>query len=198
MQARVTAAALALVTGAALLVSAQGSSVSAKAVSPTEWCGKQGGTAAAYRAYYDAGFRLTPLGTVRELCHFQAQDQTQIVIPADTLAADAPTLAGLAYKRKPALPGHPVGNPSSAYCAKLGGTTQFGESKAQTGGWIREGEPVDRDHLHTMCVFADASAIDAWGLTYHTGGIVRGADLEGKFRASIPPAAPAESWNQVR
>jgi hypothetical protein len=27
------------------------------------------------------------------------------------------------------------------------------------------------------CTFADGSMIDAWGLTYHTGGVIRGADL---------------------
>ncbi|KNB50643.1 hypothetical protein AC230_20970 [Streptomyces caatingaensis] len=165
---------------------------------PASWCARQGGHPAAYRAYYDNGARLTPLGAVRELCHFQsAQDHTQLVLPTDTLAADAPTLASLAYLRKPALPTHPVGNPSSAYCAKLGGTTRFGDRASDTGGWIRQGDPVDRDHLHTMCVFADASAIDAWGLTYHTAGVIRGADLEKKFRAPVPPAAAEPGGNQA-
>ncbi|MBH1937446.1 hypothetical protein I5Q34_24785 [Streptomyces sp. AV19] len=186
MRARVTAAALALTTGAALLIITQ--ATADESAGPSSWCTRQGGSPGAYRAYYDNGARLTPLGTIRDLCHFRAKDGSRIVLPTDTLAADAPTLASLAYKRKPPLPAHPVGNPSAAYCAKLGGTTQFGEGKPDVGGWIRKGDPVDRGHLHNMCMFADGSAIDAWGLTYHTGGVIRGADLENKFRAHIPPA----------
>ena len=38
-----------------------------------------------------------------------------------------------------------------------------------------------------MCVFPDLSSIDFWGLTYHAGGTVRGADLAPLFRYQ-PPA----------
>ncbi|WP_372405115.1 hypothetical protein [Streptomyces luteireticuli] len=196
MRARVTAAALALATGSTLLLTAQATADEPAAAS--SWCTRQDGHPAAYRAYYDNGAELTPLGTIRELCHFQSsKDHTQLVLPTDTLAADAPTLASLAYTRKPALPAHPVGNPSAAYCAKLGGTTQFGERKSETGGWIKKGDPVDRDHLHNMCMFADGSAIDAWGLTYHTAGVIRGADLKNKFRAHVPPIVAARGGNQA-
>ncbi|MFI9724286.1 hypothetical protein ACIHFE_32390 [Streptomyces sp. NPDC052396] len=187
---RKRAIALSLVTVAtAALVTAQASASPGTSHPRTAaaWCTGHGGQAAVYRAYYDSGRGLTPLGGVRELCRFQAKDHSRLVLPTDTLAADLPTLAALAYVRKPPLPQHPQGNPSAAYCAFIGGTTQFGNRKSDVGGWIRQGDPVDRDHLHDMCVFADGSAIDAWGLTYHTGGVIRGADLAKKFRAHIPP-----------
>ncbi|MFC5720020.1 hypothetical protein ACFP1Z_07540 [Streptomyces gamaensis] len=202
MRARVTTTALVLAAGAALLATTATTQASArpagKTESPAGWCQRQGGTPAAYRAYYDNQATLTPLGTVRELCHFRAADGSQIVIPADTLAADAPTLASLAYIRKPALPPvHGGANPAAVYCASLGGTSQFGQHKYEVGGWIREGDDVNRGNLHSMCMFADGSAIDEWGLTYHTGGVIRGADLENKFFAYVPPAAGQKAWNQV-
>jgi hypothetical protein len=42
-----------------------------------------------------------------------------------------------------------------------------------------------------MCVFPDLSSIDSWGLTYHAGGVVRGADLGPLFR--YQPAAAASA-----
>ena len=33
-----------------------------------------------------------------------------------------------------------------------------------------------------MCVFPDLSSIDSWGLTYHSDGTIRGADLTDLFR----------------
>ncbi|MEV5510154.1 hypothetical protein [Streptomyces orinoci] len=188
MRKRAIALSLATIATAAVFTSqATASPGKAQPPTPAAWCTGHGGHPATYRAYYDAGRRLTPLGSERQLCHFQAKDHSQLVLPTDTLAADLPTLAALAYVRKPPLPQHPQGNPSAAYCASIGGTTQFGNHKSDVGGWIRRGDPVDRDHLHDMCVFADGSAIDAWGLTYHTGGVIRGADLAKKFRATVPP-----------
>lgn len=35
-------------------------------------------------------------------------------------------------------------------------------------------------------MFADGSVIDAWGLKYHSGDVIRVADLTKKFRADIP------------
>ncbi|WP_324197020.1 hypothetical protein, partial [Streptomyces sp. NRRL B-1677] len=197
---RATRHCLALTAGAALLTATQaGAAPAPKPVTPAAWCLQKGGTPADYRAYYDNQLNLTPLGTVRELCRFQnAKDNTQIILPSDTLAADKPTLAALAYIRKPALPPVPGGaNPAAVYCAHLGGTSQFGEGKLDVGGWIREGDRVSRDNLHSMCMFADGSAIDEWGLTYHTFGVVRGANLENKFRAHIPSAQGREAWNRV-
>lgn len=198
MRARITATAMALATGAALLVTTQASAQPDKPATPAGWCQRQGGTPGDYRAYYDNQARLTALGTVRGLCHFRAEDGSQIVIPADTLDADKPTLAGLAYIRKPALPRVTGGaNPAAVYCAHLGGTSQFGIGKLEVGGWIREGDAVSRDNLHNMCMFADGSAIDEWGLAYHTMGVVRGADLEHKFRAHIPAEEAQGAYNRL-
>ncbi|MEU8579269.1 hypothetical protein [Streptomyces abikoensis] len=188
MRARVLA--VTLVTAAVAAAATQATAQPSKPLprTPAAWCASQGGVAGTYRPFYDAGGRLNPLGGQRELCEFTAADTSRITVAADTLAADLPTLAALAYVRKPALPQHPQGNPSAVYCADLGGTTQFGNRKSDVGGWIKDGEPRDSDHLRDMCLFADGSAISAWGLTYHTGGVIRGADLAGKFRATIPAA----------
>ncbi|MEU5421568.1 hypothetical protein [Streptomyces sp. NPDC020667] len=186
MRARVLAVTLVTAAIAAAATQATAQPAAPHPQTPASWCAEQGGDAAVHRAYFDAGRKLTPLGGRRELCLFEAKDGSRIAVAADTLAADLPTLAALAYVRKPPLPEHPQGNPSAAYCAAIGGTTQFGNRKSDTGGWIKDGEPVDRDHLHTLCVFADGSALDAWGLTYHTNGVIRGADLTKKFRATVP------------
>ncbi|MGK5549254.1 hypothetical protein ACSNOH_31685 [Streptomyces sp. URMC 127] len=186
MRARVLA--VALVTAAVAAAATQATAQPSKPhpQTPARWCADQGGRSAIYHPYFDAGRRLTPLGGERQLCEFTAQDTSRITVATDTLAAELPTLAALAYVRKPPLPEHPQGNPSAAYCAAIGGTTQFGNHKSDTGGWIKAGDPVDRDHLRNMCLFADGSALDAWGLTYHTNGVIRGADLTKKFRASVP------------
>ncbi|MEX2981005.1 hypothetical protein [Streptomyces sp. C36] len=186
MRARVFAVTLVIAAVAAAATQATAQPAKSYPKSPAAWCKSQGGDPASYRPFYDSGPKLTPLGGRRELCEFTAKDTSHIVVATDTLAADLPTLAALAYVRKPPLPEHPQGNPSAAYCAAIGGTTQFGDRKGDTGGWIRSGEPIDRDHLRSMCLFADGSTIDAWGLTYHAHGVIRGADLEHRFRATIP------------
>ena len=42
-----------------------------------------------------------------------------------------------------------------------------------------------------LCVFADESAIDAFGLWYHGDGTIRGADLATKFRYQPGRQLPA-------
>jgi hypothetical protein len=42
------------------------------------------------------------------------------------------------------------------------------------------------DAPHAMCVFADMSAIDDWGLLYHTNDIIRGKDLATVFKFPNP------------
>lgn len=186
MRARILAVTLATAAVAAAATQATAQPPRPRPQTPAAWCTAQGGDPAVYRPFYDAGRQLTPLGGRRELCEFSAKDQSHIAAATDTLTADLPTLAALAYVRKPPLPEHPQGNPSAAYCAAIGGTTQFGNHKSDVGGWLKDGDPADRDHLRNMCLFADGSTIDAWGLTYHTNGVIRGADLTAKFRAAIP------------
>lgn len=52
-------------------------------------------------------------------------------------------------------------------------------------GWAKAGA---RDVI-AMCIFPDLSSIDSWGLTYHSDGTIRGADLTNLLRYK-PPQAP--------
>ena len=62
---------------------------------------------------------------------------------------------------------------------------QFGGVNASGGGWAKEGAA---DAI-AMCIFPDLSTIDSWGLTYHSDGTIRGADLTNLLRYK-PPQAP--------
>ncbi|GAA2662892.1 hypothetical protein [Streptomyces lunalinharesii] len=183
---------LVLVSGTAVAANAAGPAA-APAPAPharsaaAAWCEKQGGTAETRVPYYTGtGNKITPLGGEREMCVFAATDGSKIMIAADTLAADKPTLAALAYVRKPAGPSSP-GNPSIAYCQGINGTAMFGNKPTDGGGWGPKNE-TDPSKATSTCAFADGSMIDAWGLKYHQGGVVRGADLTKKFQATIPGA----------
>jgi hypothetical protein len=82
-----------------------------------------------------------------------------------------------------------VPNPSAVYCAQvLGGAYDWGGVSAAGGGWVAA-NAEQAEAIMNLCVFADGSMIDAWGLTYHTGGVIRGADLAPRFRyqADNPP-----------
>jgi hypothetical protein len=115
-----------------------------------------------------------------QVCVFtNNEDRTRILVSADTLHTDQPTLAATAYLAAPAMQaGPPSGNPSSSYCTQLGGSDAFGGNNASGGGWGRAGA-VD---VISLCVFPDLSSIDSWGLTYHSDGTIRGADLTELFR----------------
>jgi hypothetical protein len=76
------------------------------------------------------------------------------------------------------LPAERGVNPSSVYCTQLGGTDAFGGVSAVSGGWSLEGAA----DTVGLCVFPDLSVIDAWGITYHSDGTIRGADLTNLFR----------------
>jgi putative hemolysin len=138
-----------------------------------------------YPAYGTNGPDPLPLAGERRFCEFTADDDSSIAVALGTLYTTAPTLAALAYRSPPPLqPGPPSANPSSRYCSQLGGTDEFGGVSAAGGGWVLEmpetdGAPPD---VVAMCVFPDLSSIDSWGLTYHAGGVVRGADLDPLLR----------------
>lgn len=124
------------------------------------------------------------LAGFRYFCTFLAPPdssgfQSQISIAIDTLYADEPTLAVLAYLEPVALPPFTGANPSTLYCQKLGGTAIWGgENNAAGGGWVTEApDSATNFQVVDMCVFPDDSAIDAWGLTYKANGVVRGTDL---------------------
>lgn len=105
---------------------------------------------------------------------------SRIVVLADTLAADQPSRAALAYRDRAPMPTPApdaaeelsLANPASSYCEALGGTE---------GDWLAP-NAAEAERIVTLCVFADRSAIDSWGLAYHAQDVIRGADLTDLFR----------------
>lgn len=123
-----------------------------------------------------------------EFCRFtSAKDGSRISVDLGTLTASRPTLAALAYyRRAPAGSGNPNANPASRYCSRVGGTDQFGGVNAAGGGWVLRGG--GNATALDLCVFPDRSTIDAFGLFYRSGGVVRGVDLGGVLRFKAPPS----------
>ena len=60
---------------------------------------------------------------------------------------------------------------------------------ASGGGWVDASQPVFK--VMNMCVFADGSAIDEFGIMYYAAGTVRGADLAPLFRYQPGNKLPA-------
>ena len=132
------------------------------------------------------------LGGATDMCRFQANDEggSRIYVDLTTLYSTQPTLAGLAYLAKePMAPSSGGANPATGYCSDLGGSSAFGPGGASGGGWVATDDPVDP--VVALCLFADLSFIDEWGLAYHSNGDIRGADLAKlmKYRpgADVPP-----------
>lgn len=150
-------------------------------------CVDHGGTAQLrFPAFGTNTDSFTRLAGERPFCQFTAEDGSKIFVDIDTLYAEAPTMAALAYLTAPPLPdaerSTSGANPSTLYCAALGGSSSFGgRYTAAGGGWVLEDEPTAATVMQ-MCVFPDLSSIDAWGLTYHSNGIIRGRDLTDLFR----------------
>lgn len=126
-----------------------------------------------------------PLAGAIDLCEFESGNgdaTTRISVDLVTLSSEQPTLAAIAYLSKvpPTLPTNPGANPAGYDCsAGLGGTSAFGNTAAG-GGWVDFDEPVFK--VMNLCVFADMSAIDEFGILYYSQGTVRGADLATKMR----------------
>jgi len=147
------------------------------------YCIKNGGKVETRYPFYDTNSQnpLRMAGSL-EVCTFTAPDQSRITIDMDTLYTDKPSLAASAYLQKPAVDqAPPSGNPSSAYCSKLGGTDQFGGVNAAGGGWGNQ----NGSDVISLCIFPDLSVIDSWGLTYHAGGAIRGVDLAPLLRYKL-------------
>jgi putative hemolysin len=150
------------------------------------YCEEQGGQVIlrtfAYNANADPDQWLL-LGTPTHFCEFDAQPDTtadpgsHIAVDLDTFYSEEPTLAALAYLAQPSMGDIPPGvNPAPVYCSQLGGSsTPTGPDNITGGGWTNQEQPVFV--VLAMCVFADGSMIDDWGVTYHTNGAIRGADL---------------------
>jgi len=109
-------------------------------------------------------------------CRYNAKGgKSHIEIALSTLVTTKPTLAALAYYAAPTPNlSSCVGNPASCYCSQIGGTDLFGGINLGGGGWVL---PNNVTNVEDMCTFPDLSMIDAWGLTYHAAGIIRGIDL---------------------
>ena len=138
------------------------------------------------------------LGGTTDMCRFQANDDggSRIYVDLNTLYSAQPTLAGLAYLAKePMAPSAGGANPATGYCSDLGGSSAFGSGGASGGGWVSTDDPVDV--VVALCVFADLSFIDEWGLAYHSNGDIRGADLATVMKyqpgADVPPVFVEQS-----
>jgi putative hemolysin len=163
------------------------------------YCEEQGGQVILRTYFYGANndrSQWLQLGTPAHFCEFDAQPNTtadpgsRIALDLETLYSEEPTLAALAYLEAPAMGDIPAGvNPAPVYCSQLGGSsTPTGADNVAGGGWVHEEEPVFV--VMAMCVFADGSMIDEWGLTYHSDGAIRGADLSAILRYQ-PETLPA-------
>ncbi|MRX43814.1 DUF333 domain-containing protein [Agromyces kandeliae] len=123
-----------------------------------------------------------PLGDPIAVCRFQTLEDeadSRIYVDLVTISSDEPTLAALAYLSRTGIPDDPPGNPASALCSSLGGTTSFGPSAG--GGGLTAADDPD-DPVVAPCTFADGSFIDEWGIAYYAEGTVRGIDLSSVFR----------------
>ncbi len=138
------------------------------------YCTGSGGTVQTRIAEYNTnGGKRLVLGGVRNFCEYTDKSGATINLLLDTLYTTQPTLAALAYYAK-VKPGTCQGNPASCYCSLLGGTDLFGGINAAGGGWVLQGHPAD---VLDTCIFPDESSIDAFGLFYHSAGIIRGKNL---------------------
>ena len=186
-----TAAAAAFVSGCAAAASPSpsagaGGSATAGGASPAAeaWCTEHAGhlvdRVATWNTNGDPKTWLELAGLMR-LCEFEmtaGDAPTRISVDLATLSSEEPTLAGLAYlsKVRTTQPPNPGQNPATWSCATdLGGASSFGNAAAGSGGWVDAKQPIFV--VMNLCVFADGSAIDAFGLWFHANGFVRGADL---------------------
>jgi hypothetical protein len=135
-----------------------------------------------------------PLAGTMTFCEFESgsgDQTTRIAVDLVTLSSEQPTLAAVAYLAKvgPAVPPNPGQNPGAYNCnTGLGGAGTFGNT-ATGGGWVDESQPVFK--VMDMCVFADFSAIDEFGIFYYATGAVRGVDLAPLFKYQPNGRLPA-------
>ena len=154
--------------------------------SPREYCLASGGTVQTRTPEFGTnGGTPLVLAGARDFCQYTSSDgTTQISVLMTTLVTTKPTLAALAYFAKPKVNLKTCeGGPGSCYCADVGGTDNFGGINLAGGGWVLGSNVND---VLDVCVFPDLSAIDAYGLFYHSYGIIRGQNLAHKFRYPNP------------
>jgi putative hemolysin len=159
-----------------------------------DYCVAQGGRVITRRPVYGTNQpenQQIPLRTTLQFCNFEHREvenpdtgfRSQIEIDVDSLYADAPTLALLAYLQAspPDMTGYKRGvNPSTVHCGQLGGSTVFGKADDPSGGgWVKAADDATNAFdVMALCIFADGSAIDTWGITYRADDTIRGVPLE--------------------
>ena len=147
------------------------------------YCTNTGGQVETRVAVYGSnGPTRLYLDGLRQFCQYTRPDGSRIHLLTTTLYSQKPTLAALAYYALVPL-GSCGGNPASCYCTLLGGSDQFGGTSGAGGGWFLKGAI---DETLEACIFPDMSSIDSWGLTYHSQGIIRGANLVKLMRYKYP------------
>jgi hypothetical protein len=120
----------------------------------------------------------------RQWCQYTAKNGgSSISVLLTTLVATKPSLAALAYYAEVPYNEKCSGSPGSCYCSQIGGTDLFGGITAAGGGWVSTTDSTD---VLDACIFPDLSSIDSYGLFYHSAGIVRGKDLNGRLRYKSP------------
>lgn len=149
-----------------------------------DYCVEQGGSVE-YRqptwSTNNAESTWVKLGDEVPMCRFTHPEdgyESSIFVDLTTLYSENPTLAALAYLAKKPLPNVAPANPAAQGCVDLGGARNYGPG-IDGGGMVLAGDDLD---VVAMCVFADGSFIDEWGIGYYTMGTVRGADLAPMFR----------------
>src|SRR5262249_9196009 len=120
-----------------------------------DYCtGKGGKVVTRYPTYDASSDNPLRLSGSLQFCQFYAPDKSMIAISLDTLYADQPTLATLAYLEKPPMgkTSSPSANPASAYCSQLGGSDLFGGVNASSGGWLSDNKS-DPFYVLEACIF---------------------------------------------
>ena len=153
-------------------------------VDPAAYCVEKGGTVVHRTPALGTNNpdSMLVLGGGADFCQFADGPEgdmstSRISIDVESFAATEPTMTVLAYLTTPPLPpSTSSANPASLYCAHLGGM-ELGANTMRGGGWITDARGNDLDVLE-VCTFPDGSMIDSWGITYHTDGTIRGADLK--------------------
>ena len=120
-------------------------------------------------------------GGSAQACTYTDENGASITAWATTLISKKPTMAALAYYAKVPWNGQGNGNPAALYCIQIGGTQVIGAIGSGSAWATTAG--ADR---RSMCMFADMSAIDDWGLLYHANDIIRGKDLSTVFKFPNP------------
>jgi putative hemolysin len=188
MRGRAALAVIGLATAALVGASGAAGATSRPAAAQASYCrGKGGAVQVRVPMFGTNNPGGTPLAGSLPFCRFtSAQDGSMISVDLGTLTASKPTLAALAYYAH-VRPGrfNPNANPASLYCTRVGGTDDFGgPSNAAGGGWVLRGRGANT--VLDLCVFPDRSTIDAFGLFYRSGNVIRGVDLSTVLRFKPP------------